>query len=88
MLVVCFTLRYGAFVSLHLVTPSAHYDTSLVSTLATESVFLRKDVVGIVIHENMNCHNARWPCFFVGNSLENKVLQRFCMEHGLDQFVK
>ena len=68
--------------------PPSPGNIEVISTLATELVSLRKDVIGIILVGDFNCHHARWLKFSSGISTEGKALSRFSMNYGLQQIVR
>ena len=68
--------------------PPSPGNIEFISTLATELVTFRKDVIGAILVGDFNCHHIRWLKFSSGISLEGKALHRFSMNYGLEQTVR
>ena len=68
--------------------PPSPGNIETISTLATELVLFRDDMVGTILVGDFNCHNIRWLRHSAGMTTEGKALHRFSMDHGLEQIVR
>jgi len=68
--------------------PPSRGNIEVISTLFSELPALRADVVGTIVIGDFNCHNARWLKYSNGMSTEGTALERFSMDHGLQQIVR